>query len=216
MAESTELAVELPTLLSEDAEATAVAVDAGGGDHRELDSIEREEDEAKLQAAGAAVELAAESGSAVEEETEGTATTSVGSFYSALYSTGTSVFYSLKYNRLRQISEYLRGNTTQPAAQPLWLLGVLYDLTADSQDESLNKDELELFKADWFSRIWVTYRKGFEKVEDDQQIAFHDTDVGWGCMFRSGQMMLAQGLLQYHLGRDWRYQGPQSSEWVAR
>lgn len=31
------------------------------------------------------------------------------------------------------------------------------------------------------------------------------TDVGWGCMIRSGQMLLCQGFIMQALGREWRF-----------
>lgn len=59
--------------------------------------------------------------------------------------------------------------------------------------------ELDLIRRDVQSRIWCTYRKGFVPLGRPQLTS----DKGWGCMLRCGQMLLAQALLDLHLGRDW-------------
>ncbi|KAL1881383.1 hypothetical protein VTK73DRAFT_4390 [Phialemonium thermophilum] len=79
------------------------------------------------------------------------------------------------------------------------------------------------FLDDFESRIWMTYRTGFEpipKSTDPRAAAalsfsmrlrssFSDengfsSDTGWGCMIRSGQSLLANTLSIVRLGREWR------------
>lgn len=81
----------------------------------------------------------------------------------------------------------------------------------------------EAFVSDFESRLWMTYRSNFDPIPRHQN---HDagsnmtlgvrlrsqlmdsqgftSDTGWGCMIRSGQSLLANGLSILLLGRDWR------------
>jgi hypothetical protein len=49
------------------------------------------------------------------------------------------------------------------------------------------------------SRVWCTYREGFSPVGPP----IYTSDAGWGCMLRTAQMMLAQGLVRLRLGDSW-------------
>ena len=56
------------------------------------------------------------------------------------------------------------------------------------------------FVNDFQSRVWMTYRLAFPAIHPTS----YSSDAGWGCMLRSGQMLLANAILMHTLSRNWR------------
>ncbi|KAG1373245.1 hypothetical protein G6F60_010656 [Rhizopus arrhizus] len=74
-----------------------------------------------------------------------------------------------------------------------------------SEEEDNNNMHLRWppdFYDDFTSRLWMTYRHNYPPIRPSN----HKTDIGWGCMLRSGQSLLANTLIIHFLGRDWRRQ----------
>ena len=64
---------------------------------------------------------------------------------------------------------------------------------------TLHTNEEEFLK-DFKSLAWLTYRNGYPPAENGS----FTSDKGWGCMMRSGQMLLCNTLLRQRFGRNWR------------
>ncbi|ORX89196.1 peptidase C54 [Basidiobolus meristosporus CBS 931.73] len=79
------------------------------------------------------------------------------------------------------------------------MLGETYAFTRSQLAETKEKYPLE-FIEDFKSRLWFTYRTGFPAIRPSEYVS----DVGWGCMLRSAQMLLGQALVMQKLGRGWR------------
>ncbi|PIN21229.1 Cysteine protease required for autophagy - Apg4p/Aut2p [Handroanthus impetiginosus] len=104
---------------------------------------------------------------------------------------------------MRRILGFNRTSTSTSNSD-IWLLGICYCVAQEGDDvNSSNPTQSEGFAAfveDFSSRILITYRKGFAPIGDTK----YTSDVNWGCMLRSSQMLVAQGFLFHKLGRSWR------------
>ncbi|XP_028804686.1 cysteine protease ATG4 isoform X1 [Neltuma alba] len=83
----------------------------------------------------------------------------------------------------------------------IWLLGVCHKISQHETPGNVDTGNgFAAFEHDFMSKILMTYRKGFDSIGDSR----YTSDVSWGCMIRSSQMLVAQALLFHKLGRSWR------------
>lgn len=98
------------------------------------------------------------------------------------------------WNSLRYVSGWsVKQKSKFSKSSPLNMLGKTYDLT--------DPGDRELFRRSFSSLLWFTYRRGFLPLPGCSL----STDSGWGCMLRTGQMLLAQGLLLHLMPPDWSW-----------
>ncbi|TRM65040.1 peptidase family C54-domain-containing protein [Schizophyllum amplum] len=142
-------------------------------------------------------------------------------------SDSTSTSHSHSTNALssaaRQIDKAMRylldsDQHRNDRGEEIWFMGVCHPAGAPD------------FSADFATRIWLTYRSGFELIRDVQLIDLpppvatlddslgkewakeaeppgaygFSSDSGWGCMLRTGQSLLANALMTAWFGRDWK------------
>ncbi|XP_053431929.1 cysteine protease ATG4C isoform X5 [Nycticebus coucang] len=107
----------------------------------------------------------------------------------------------------------LKTKTYFSRNSPVLLLGKCYHFKYEDENEMLSArsectiedhviaGNVDEFRKDFISRIWLTYREEFPQIEGSALT----TDCGWGCTLRTGQMLLAQGLVLHFLGRAWTW-----------
>ncbi|KAK1164282.1 cysteine protease ATG4C isoform X2 [Acipenser oxyrinchus oxyrinchus] len=140
-----------------------------------------------------------------------------------------SMFLSAWHNV--QYSWILKSKTYFSRNSPVLLLGKCYHFKAEepsvesvagSCSDKASESELIIgsvveFRRDFASRIWLTYREQFPQIQGSS----FTSDCGWGCTLRTGQMLLAQGLVLHLLGRDWTWSdalkmdGLDTESWTA-
>ncbi|XP_041126859.1 cysteine protease ATG4C isoform X1 [Polyodon spathula] len=136
-----------------------------------------------------------------------------------------SAWHNVQYSWILKTKTYFSRNS------PVFLLGKCYHFKAEEASvESVTgscsgeASERELvigsvveFRRDFASRIWLTYREQFPQIQGSS----FTSDCGWGCTLRTGQMLLAQGLVLHLLGRDWTWShalkmdGLDTESWTA-
>uniref|UniRef100_A0A1D1Z3D5 Cysteine protease n=1 Tax=Anthurium amnicola TaxID=1678845 RepID=A0A1D1Z3D5_9ARAE len=120
------------------------------------------------------------------------------------YGWTTAMRKAITCGSMKRLQERILGTSKTDlisSTSEIWLLGVCYKMSSEeSCSDAVQDGGLSGFLHDFSSRIWMTYRKGFDVIGESR----FSSDVNWGCMIRSSQMLIAQAMLFHYLGRTWR------------
>ena len=72
--------------------------------------------------------------------------------------------------------------------------------------------DYESLCADFYQIPWFTYRSGFPRLESTEMTS----DVGWGCMVRSGQMGIALALKILQMDKEDWICGEEKVGWMGK
>ncbi|XP_051573026.1 cysteine protease atg4da-like [Myxocyprinus asiaticus] len=97
------------------------------------------------------------------------------------------------WNNVKYGGWTLKTKSRLSKSSPLHVLGQSYQLSYSGERECLRR----VFS----SMLWLTYRKGFPPLDGSALTS----DAGWGCMLRSAQMLLAQGLMLHMMPAGWTW-----------
>ncbi|XP_059417081.1 cysteine protease ATG4C-like [Carassius carassius] len=118
-----------------------------------------------------------------------------------------SAWHNVKY------SWVLKSKTAFSCNSPIFLLGKCYHLkavddesptescTAEELDDSVVTGNVDGFRKDFSSRVWLTYREEFPALPGSTLTS----DCGRGGTLRAGQINLAQALLLHILSIEWTW-----------
>ena len=108
----------------------------------------------------------------------------------------TSQSRSKRQGSLLHADKIYRGNPSSPTSST----------AAPISEEDLerirnqNLNVMDSFLEDFRTRFWFTYRRNFPRIEP----SIFTTDLGWGCMLRTGQCLMAEALARFYFGRNWK------------
>ncbi|TEA34498.1 hypothetical protein DBR06_SOUSAS10710051, partial [Sousa chinensis] len=95
-----------------------------------------------------------------------------------------SAWNNVKYSWVLKTKTYFSRNS------PVLLLGKCYHFKYEGN--------VEEFRKGFISRIWLTHKEEFPQIEGSALT----TDCAWSCTLRTGQMLLAQGLILHLLDSE--------------
>jgi len=104
------------------------------------------------------------------------------------YNAGSYLFQTSKEKGLIYPDGYVGQPLPTLSTSPIYMMGKAYERDKESTSST---PSFSTFIQDFSSLLWFSYRKDFTCMENTQ----FTSDAGWGCMLRSGQMVLGQALV---------------------